>query len=64
MSEEDRLAELVAEQKRTNQLLEQIADRPAPSKKRWLCPTGRLGTCWGPWWFCAVTGCQGPGGGS
>jgi hypothetical protein len=56
---------LVTEQKRANQLLERIADRPAaPTKKRWLCPTGRLGTCWGPWWVCALTGCQGPNGGS
>lgn len=46
---------LLAEQRRTNELLERIA-RNQPKRSR-LCETGRRGECFGPWYMCAIFGC-------
>jgi hypothetical protein len=58
-----RLDQLIAEQRRTNELLERIASRRPPPRKRWMCQEGREGKCYGPWYACAVFGCARPGGG-
>ncbi len=59
MSDQDEtLKALLKEQRRANTLLERIADRPVPpQKKSWMCDAGRSGTCYGPFYVCAIFGC-------
>jgi hypothetical protein len=54
-----KLDELVKEQRRTNMLLERIANQAVqgPTKKPWMCDTGKSGRCFGPWYVCAIFGC-------
>lgn len=64
-AERDELNEkLLREQQRTNALLEKIyRQQPSqqPERRRRMCPTGRQGHCYGPWYVCAIFGCAIPG---
>jgi hypothetical protein len=52
---DEKLDQLIAEQRRTNELL---ARQNAPKKSR-LCSEGKRGTCFGPWYTCLIFGCAG-----
>jgi hypothetical protein len=60
MSEKETTKQLLAEQRRTNELLERLVNRDPPHRKHWMCDAGRNGTCYGPFYICAIFGCASP----